>query len=90
MSAHPTFDVESFKLQAAHAAAESVRAELARARETATEAETTAARIDSFGVVTAKCTAAKGVVDTVTAIATADTTVKAIALLGVAQQTTCP
>ena len=28
--------------------------------------DTTAARIDSFGVVTAKCTAAKGVVDTVT------------------------
>jgi hypothetical protein len=52
--------------------------------------DTTAARIDSFGVVTAKCTVAKGVVDTVTAIATADTTVKAIAIVGVAQQTTCP
>jgi hypothetical protein len=51
--------------------------------------DTTLARIDAAGLVTAKCSLAGGV-DTVTAIAAADTTFKGKAIFGVAKITTCP
>lgn len=50
--------------------------------------DTALARIDVTGLVTAKCSLAGGV-DTVFASATADTTVKAKAIFGVAKQTVC-
>ena len=52
--------------------------------------DTTVARIDASGLVTAKCTTKDYPVDTVTAISTADTTVRGSALVGVAHQTACP
>jgi hypothetical protein len=52
--------------------------------------DTTAARIDANGLITAKCTTRSGVKDTVTAVATVDTTVKGRAVFGVAQQASCP
>jgi hypothetical protein len=52
--------------------------------------DTTAARIDAGGLVSAKCPVPRSVIDTVTAIATADTMVKGRAVFSVAQQTTCP
>ena len=51
--------------------------------------DTTLARIDGTGLVTAKCSLAGGV-DTVTAMPAADTTFKGKALFGVAKVTTCP
>ena len=50
--------------------------------------DTTLARIDANGLVTAKCSLAGGT-DTVMATAVADTTVKAKAPFGVARQTVC-
>jgi hypothetical protein len=52
--------------------------------------DTSAARIDASGLVTAMCTVVQGLVDTVTAVATADPSLKARALLSVARQTSCP
>jgi hypothetical protein len=52
--------------------------------------DTTAAHIDASGLVTAKCTTAANVRDTVTALATVDTTLQARAWFGVAQQVKCP
>jgi hypothetical protein len=51
-------------------------------------ADTLLARIDATGLLTAKCSLVGGA-DSVTAIATVDTTVKAKAVFGVAKQTTC-
>ena len=51
--------------------------------------DTTAARIDGNGLMTGKCIT-KARTDTVTAIATADTTVRGQALFSVATQSTCP
>jgi hypothetical protein len=51
--------------------------------------DTTLARIDATGLVTSRCSLAAGV-DTVTAIATADTTVRANAVFGVAKVAACP
>lgn len=51
--------------------------------------DTTIARIDATGLVTSKCSLAGGA-DTVTAIATADTTVRAQAVFGVAKVASCP
>lgn len=51
--------------------------------------DTTLARIDGAGLLTAKCSLLGGV-DTVTVIATADTTFKSAAVFGVAKQTACP
>ncbi len=51
--------------------------------------DSTLARIDAAGLLTAKCSLAGGA-DSVTAIATVDTTVKATAIFSVAKQTTCP
>jgi hypothetical protein len=50
--------------------------------------DTTLARIDGVGLVTAKCSLAGGV-ETVTAIAAVDTAFKATAQFGVAKETTC-
>jgi hypothetical protein len=50
--------------------------------------DTTLARIDAAGLVTAKCSLAGGA-DTVTAIAVADTATKGMAAFGVAKQNTC-
>ncbi|MDB4889141.1 MAG: hypothetical protein JWL61_996 [Gemmatimonadetes bacterium] len=50
--------------------------------------DTTLARIDPTGLVTSKCSLVGGV-DTVTAIATADTTIKAKAVFGVAKVAAC-
>jgi hypothetical protein len=52
--------------------------------------DTTIARIDANGLITAKCTIRSNVVDTVTALATIDTMVRAKALFSVAQQGNCP
>jgi hypothetical protein len=52
-------------------------------------ADTVLARIDANGLLTAKCTLVGGA-DSVTAISTADTTVRAKAIFGVAKQTACP
>jgi hypothetical protein len=52
--------------------------------------DTSAARIDANGLITAKCTTASNVKDTVTALATIDTTVRATAWFGVARQEVCP
>jgi hypothetical protein len=51
--------------------------------------DTTLARIDAAGLVTAKCSLAGGA-DTVTATATADTTHRAKAVFGVAKVAACP
>jgi hypothetical protein len=51
--------------------------------------DSSVATIDPSGLVTAKCTT-KAAIDTVTAVATADTTVKARGLFQVAQQASCP
>ena len=51
--------------------------------------DTTLARIDAAGLVTAKCSVIGGV-ETVSAVASVDTTVKASAEFGVARQSTCP
>lgn len=51
--------------------------------------DTTVARIDAAGLVTAKCTTKSAPVDTVTAIATVDTTVRGSAMFGVARQPSC-
>jgi hypothetical protein len=51
--------------------------------------DTTIARIDATGLVTAKCTTAGGA-DTVTATATVDTTMKAKAVFSVARVAACP
>jgi hypothetical protein len=52
-------------------------------------ADTLLARIDATGLLTAKCSLVGGA-DSVTAIATTDTTVTAKAVFGVAKQTACP
>jgi hypothetical protein len=52
--------------------------------------DTNVARIDASGLLTAKCTVVPGVVDTVTAVAAADPTLKARAVFSVARQTSCP
>jgi hypothetical protein len=52
--------------------------------------DTSAARIDAFGLLTAKCTVVQGVVDTVTATATADPAVKGWAVFSVAHEMSCP
>ena len=52
--------------------------------------DTTIARIDASGLVTSKCTTKNFPVDTVTAIATADTTVRGRSVFGVAHQAACP
>jgi len=51
--------------------------------------DTTLARIDAAGVVTAKCSLAGGV-ESVRAIASADTTLQATAQFGVQKQASCP
>ena len=51
--------------------------------------DTTLARIDASGVVTAKCSLAGGI-ETVRAIAIADTTLQATAQFGVQKQASCP
>jgi hypothetical protein len=51
--------------------------------------DTTIARIDVTGLVTAKCSLAGGT-DTVTATATVDTTMKAKAVFSVAKVAACP
>ena len=51
--------------------------------------DSTVARVDSSGLLTAKCTT-KIVADTVTAVATVDTTVRGRAPFQVAQQSSCP
>ena len=52
--------------------------------------DTTVAHIDPDGTITAKCTVRSNVRDTVTALATADTTVRGKAWFSVAQQASCP
>src|SRR6476661_505287 len=51
--------------------------------------DTSVARVNASGLLTAKCTT-KIIVDTVTALATADTAVRARTLFQVAQQASCP
>jgi hypothetical protein len=51
--------------------------------------DTSVAQVNASGLLTAKCTT-KIITDTVTALATVDTTVRARTLFQVAQQTSCP
>jgi hypothetical protein len=52
--------------------------------------DTSLARIDANGLITAKCTITSNLKDTVTALSTVDTMVRATALFSVAQQASCP
>jgi hypothetical protein len=52
--------------------------------------DTTVARVDANGLITAKCTVRSNVKDTVTALATVDTMARGTAVFGVAQQGGCP
>jgi hypothetical protein len=52
--------------------------------------DTSLARIDANGLITAKCTTTSNLKDTVTALSTVDTMVRATALFSVAQQASCP
>ncbi len=52
--------------------------------------DTSVAHIDVDGLITAKCTVRSNVRDTVTALATADTTVRGTAWFSAAQQASCP
>jgi hypothetical protein len=52
--------------------------------------DTSAARIDVSGLITAKCTIRPNVTDTITALATVDTMARGTAVFSVAQQGSCP
>ncbi|MFL5609037.1 MAG: Ig-like domain-containing protein [Gemmatimonadaceae bacterium] len=52
--------------------------------------DTSVARIDANGLITARCTTKSNVKDTVTALATVDTMARATAVFSVAPQASCP
>ena len=52
--------------------------------------DTSVARIDANGLITAKCTTVANVMDTVTALATVDTMARGAAVFSVARQASCP